>query len=102
MGGQALVRRVAAGRSPAARLLTRKLEADTSADVELQPFAVDTSSGAWAIAVHGVLLVLGTVVAPAVSLAAAGRRRSSQQGSAVGPAKSPSIWRATSTSRLGA
>ncbi len=47
----------------AARLLTRRLEAETSTDVELQPFAVDISSGAWGIAVHGVLLVLGTLAA---------------------------------------
>jgi len=55
----------------AARLLTRKLEADTSADVELQPFAVDVASGAWGIAVHGVLLFAVTVAVWCAGLAAA-------------------------------
>lgn len=46
--------------SRAARLLTRRLEEDTAADVELQPFPVDTSSGAWGVAVHGLLLLFVT------------------------------------------
>lgn len=45
-----------------ARILARKLASETGAHVDLEPFAVDLSSGTWGVAIHGILLVFGLAI----------------------------------------
>lgn len=55
----------------AARLLSRWIAGHSSALVDILPFAVDLSSGAWSIAIHGTLLCLGVGVLWAAGLGSA-------------------------------